>query len=70
MDDLRQRLHEVERAVAALSEVISVRREYVLLLQRLGSCDRELVGLEALTKALMRLQAQRDGLAVIIACGG
>ena len=62
-DDLRRQLREVEQALVALGEVIAVRREYVTLLQRLGSHEKELAALDVLTKAQSRLQLQRDGLA-------
>jgi hypothetical protein len=63
-DDLRQQLREVEQALVALGEVIAVRREYAILLQRLGSHEKELA---ALTKAQSRLQLQRDNLAASLA---
>jgi DNA repair exonuclease SbcCD ATPase subunit len=61
-DDLRRQLREVEQALAALEDVIAVRREYVALIERVGSRERELAGLEALADAAARLQAQRDAL--------
>jgi hypothetical protein len=66
-DDLRRQLREVEQALVALGEVIAVRREYVTLLQRLGSHEKELAALHALTKAQSRLQLQRDDPAVSLA---
>ena len=66
-DDLRRQLREVEQALVALGEVIAVRREYVTLLQRLGSHDKELAALDVLTKAQSRLQLQRDDLAASLA---
>jgi hypothetical protein len=45
-----------------------VRREYVTLLHRLGSHEKELV-LDALTKAHSRLQLQRDDLAALFRAG-
>lgn len=59
IDDLRRQLREVDHALAALNDVIVVRREYIALLQRVGSCERELAGLHALMNAASRLQAQR-----------
>lgn len=67
-DDLRRQLLEVDHALAALEGIISVRREYIALLQRVGSCERELAGLNALIDAASRLQMQRDELAMTIAC--
>lgn len=66
-DDLRRQLREVEQALAALDGVIAVRREYVALIERVGSRERELAGLEALADAAARLQAQRDALVLAIA---
>jgi hypothetical protein len=66
-DDLRRQLREVEQALVALGEVIAVRREYVTLLQRLGSHEKALAALDALTKAQSRLQSQRDDLAASLA---
>ena len=66
-DDLRRQLREVEQALVALGEVIAVRREYVTLLQRLGSHEKELAALDVLTKAQSRLQLQRDDLAASLA---
>jgi hypothetical protein len=68
-DELRRQLLEVEQALVALDGVIAVRREYVALLDRVGSCERERAGLEALIDAAARLQSQRDGLEMKIACG-
>ena len=68
-DDLRRQLCEVEQALVALEGVIAVRREYISLLQRLGSRDKELASLEALMIARSRLQSQRDCLAAAIASG-
>lgn len=65
-DDLRRQLREVEQALAALNGVIAVRREYVALIERIGSCERELAGLEALVDAAAKLQAQRDTLVIAI----
>jgi hypothetical protein len=59
---LRHQLHEVEQALLAIEGVIAVRREYVALLERLGSCEREVAGLNALLDAATRLRDQRDGL--------
>ena len=66
-DDLRRQLREVEQALVALGEVVAVRREYVTLLQRLGSHEKELAALDALTQAQSRLQLQRDNLAASLA---
>ena len=66
-DELRRQLREVEQALVALEGVIAVRREYISLLQRLGSRDKELASLDALITAWSRLQSQRDGLAAAIA---
>lgn len=68
-DDLRRQLCEVEQALVALEGVIAVRREYILLLQRLGSRDKELASLDALMTAWSRLQLLRDCLAAAIASG-
>lgn len=51
-DDLRRQLREVEQALVALGEVIAVRREYVTLLQRLGSHEKELAALDVLMRRL------------------
>jgi DNA repair exonuclease SbcCD ATPase subunit len=67
IDELRRQLREVEQALVALGEVIAVRREYVALLQRLGAYERELAALDALIKALSRLQSQRDDLVASLA---
>jgi hypothetical protein len=53
----------------ALEGVIAVRREYISLLQRLGSREKELASLDALLTAWSRLQSQRDCLAAAIASG-
>jgi hypothetical protein len=66
-DELRLQLREVEQALSALGEVIAVRREYVTLLLRLGSPERELLALDALTEAQSRLQSQRDDLIASLA---
>jgi hypothetical protein len=66
-DDLQRQLREVEQALAALGEVIDMRREYVTLLVRLGSQEREVAALDALMKAHSRLQSQRDDLAASVA---
>jgi hypothetical protein len=66
-DELRRQLREVEQALVALAGVIAVRREYISLLQRLGSCHKELASLDAPMNARARLQAQRDCLAVSVA---
>jgi hypothetical protein len=66
-DDLRRQLREVEQALVALDAVIAVRREYVTLLQRLESHEKELAALDALTKAQSRLLSQWDGLAASLA---
>lgn len=66
-DDLRRQLSEVEQALIALEGVIAVRREYISLLQRLGSHDKELASLDALMIAWSRLQSQRDCLTAAIA---
>jgi hypothetical protein len=68
-DELRRQLREVEQALAALEGVIAVRREYISLLQRLGSRDKELASLDALMTAWSHLQSQRDCLAAAIASG-
>ncbi|MGF6759445.1 hypothetical protein [Paraburkholderia sp. GAS42] len=68
-DDLRRQLCEVEQALVALEGVIAVRREYISLLQRLGTLDKELASLDALMTAWSRLQSQRDCLALAIASG-
>jgi hypothetical protein len=68
-DELRRQLREVEQALVALEGVIAVRREYIALLQRLGSRDKELASLDALLTAWSRLQSQRDCLAAAIASG-
>jgi len=49
--DLRRQLCEVEQALVAPEGVIAVRREYISLLQRLGSREKELASLEALMTA-------------------
>ena len=66
-DHLRRQLQEIDHALAALNEVIAVRREYVALLERVGSCERETASLDALMIALSRLQSQRDDLIVALA---
>ena len=66
-DELRRQLREVEHALAALDAVIAVRREYISLLQRLGSSDKELASLDALMNAQAALQSQRDSLAIALA---
>ena len=68
-DDLRRQLGEVEQALVALEGVIALRREYISLLQRLGTRDKELASLDALITAWSRLQSQRDRLAAAIANG-
>jgi hypothetical protein len=67
-DDLRRQLREVEQALMALDGVIAVRREYVALRERVGWCQRDLAGLEALVDAAAKLRSQRDGLEMKIAC--
>jgi len=66
-DELRRQLREVEQALVALGQVIAVRREYVTLLLRLGSHERELAALDALIKAQSQLQSQRDDLVASLA---
>jgi hypothetical protein len=61
---LRHQLREVEQALLAIEGVIAVRREYVALLGRVGTCDREVASLNALLDAASRLKAQRAELAV------
>ena len=68
-DELRRQLREVEQALVALEGVIAVRREYISLLQRLGSRDKELASLDALMTAWAHLQSQRDCLVAAIASG-
>ncbi|SIO71770.1 hypothetical protein SAMN05444172_8125 [Burkholderia sp. GAS332] len=68
-DELRRQLREVEQALVALEGVIAVRREYISLLQRLGSRDKELASLDALMTAWSHLQSQRDCIAAAIASG-
>jgi hypothetical protein len=68
-DELRRQFREVEQALVALEGVIAVRREYISLLQRLGSRDKELASLDALMTAWSHLQSQRDCLAAAIANG-
>jgi hypothetical protein len=68
-DDLRRQLCEVEQALVALESVIAVRREYISLLQRLGSRDKEPASLDALMSAWSHLQSQRDCIAAAIASG-
>ncbi len=68
-DKLRRQLREVEQALVTLEGVIAVRREYISLLQRLGSRDKELASPDALMTAWSRLQSQRDCLAAAIASG-
>ena len=68
-DGLRRQLREVEQALVALEGVIAVRREYISLLQRLGSRDKELASLDALMTAWSHLQSQRDCIAPAIARG-
>ncbi|MBB4519754.1 hypothetical protein GGD68_008570 [Paraburkholderia fungorum] len=68
-DDLRRQLCEVEQALAALEGMIAVRRDYISLLRRLGTCDKELASLDALITVRSRLQSQRDCLATAIAGG-
>jgi hypothetical protein len=67
-DDLKRQLRDAEQALDALNEVLAVRREYVALLQRMGSCERQLAGLNALMNAAARLQAHRDSLVIALAC--
>ena len=66
-DDLRRQLREVEQALVALDGVIAVRREYVALLHRVGSRDKELASFDALMSARSRLQSQRDDLIAVLA---
>ena len=66
-DELRRQLYEVEQAIVALDGIIAVRREYVALIERLGSYDRALAGLEALMDAAARLRSQHDRLEMRIA---
>jgi hypothetical protein len=61
-EDLQRQLREVEEALAAIEGVIAVRQEYVSLLGRIGSREREVAGLTALVEAASRLQALHDGL--------
>lgn len=68
-DELRRQLREVEQALVALEGEIAVRKEYISLLQRLGSRDKELASLDALMTAWSRLQSQRDCLVAAIASG-
>ncbi len=68
-DELRRQLREVEQALVALEGVIAVRREYISLLQRLGSRDKELASLDALMTAWSHLQSQRDSVAAALASG-
>jgi len=66
-DESRRQLCEVEYALIAPEGVIEVRREYISLLQRLGSRDKELASLDVLMTAWSRLHSQRDCLATAIA---
>ena len=66
-NELRRQLREVEQALVALDGVIAVRREYISLLHRLGSSDKELASLDALMKVQEALQSQRDSLAIALA---
>lgn len=50
-DDLRRQPRKVEQALVALEGVIAVRREYISLLQCLGTCDKKLTSLDALITA-------------------
>jgi hypothetical protein len=50
-DELRRQLREVEQALVTPEGVIAVPREYISLLQRLGSRDKELASLDALVTA-------------------
>lgn len=68
-DELQRQLREVEQALMALEGVIAVRREYISLLQRLESRDRELASLDALMTVCSSLQSQRDQLTATIASG-
>ena len=59
---------EVGRAIVILNEIVAARRKYLNLLQRLGTATpREATGVEALLRALMGLQWQRDGLTAPLA---
>lgn len=67
-NDLRRQLREVEQALVALDGVIAVRREYLALLERVGSYEPERAGLEALVDAGAKLRSQRERLEMKIEC--
>lgn len=71
-DDLRRQPRKVEQALVALEGVIAVRREYISLLQCLGTCDKKLTSLDALITARpgqVTSAAQRDCVAATVAGG-
>lgn len=61
-DDLRRQPRKVEQALVALEGVIAVRREYISLLQCLGTCDKKLTSLDALITARSRPQRSETAL--------